>query len=140
MLVAYITAHFPSAHIFYHVRLGSIPNIPIAGLDFAAARRVLSLSLPEVDAIVLNGSDVYLIEAKIAKEWDNLGKMLIYRYLLPITAGWEKVNVAAIKLLMILGRATPLLVSTASAMGVSLVVAPTPRVTEILTLGYPSQR
>jgi hypothetical protein len=140
MLSAYIAATYPQSTVYFHVRIGSIPDIAIPGLDAAATRRLMLPGLPELDAIVLHQGETILIEAKVAKEWDNLGKMLIYRYLLPLTPGWEHVDVSKLKLLMVLGRASPLLKQTAAAMGVSIAVAPTARVTEILTLGFPSQR
>jgi hypothetical protein len=140
LLVTYINRFFPNAHVFYHVRLGHTPDVPIAGLDAAKSRRLMMPGLPELDAIVIDGTTVYLVEAKVKKEWENLGKMLIYKYLLPKTPGWELVDVSKLKLLLVMGQATDLLKSVAASMGVSVAEYMTPRVREILTLGWPSQR
>lgn len=140
MLVGYITQRFPNAQVWFHVRLGALPNISIPGLDPERARRLGMPTLPEVDAIVRQGSDVWLAEAKLFKEWDNLGKITIYRTLLPKTPGWEQVDMAKVHMLMILGRVSAPLLELAQNLGVEVAVYLTDRAREILVYGFPSQR
>lgn len=140
LLSAYLITRFPNAERHVHVRLGALPDISIPGLDPIKARRLAMPGLPEIDAVVVQGGLTYLIEAKVAKEWDCLGKMLIYRYLLPQTAGWENVDMTKVIPLLVLGRATAALKNCASVMGVSVDVFSIPAVEQILTYGYPSQQ
>jgi len=140
MLVKYLAKRFTHTEVHTHVRLGSPPQISIPGLDPEKARRMMMPGLPEVDAIVVDGADIYMIEAKVAKEWENLGKMIIYRELLPQTPGWEGVDVSRIKPLLVMAKASPLLASVAAKFGVQVDTYMTERAYEILTKGYPSQR
>jgi len=140
MLVKYLAKRFKGTEIHTHVRLGSPPQISIPGLDPEKARRMAMPGLPEIDAIVIENGSVYMIEAKVAKEWENLGKMLIYRALLPETPGWEDVDVSKIKPLLVMAKASPLLLEVAKRFGVDVDTYMTERAYEILTKGYPSQR
>jgi len=140
MLVKYLAKRFTGTSIYTHVRLGSPPPIEIPGLDPEKARRMMMPGLPEVDAIVVENGAIWLIEAKVAKEWENLGKMLIYRALLPETPGWEGVDVTKIRPLLVMAKASPLLKQVAERFGVEVDTYMTERAYEILTKGYPSQR
>jgi len=140
MLVKYLAKRFTHTEVHTHVRLGSPPQISIPGLDPEKARRMAMPGLPEVDAVVVENGAVYLIEAKVAKEWENLGKMLIYRALLPETPGWEGVDVDKIRPLLVMAKASPLLQQVAKKFGVEVDTYMTERAYEILTKGYPSQR
>jgi hypothetical protein len=97
-------------------------------------------SLPEVDAVVADGEDVYLVEAKLFKIWENIGKMLIYKTLLPQTPGWENVDVQKLKLVMVVGQVTPDQLQLAQAHNIQVDVFLTDRAREILLYGFPSQR
>jgi len=140
MLVKYLAKRFTGTSIYTHVRLGSPPAIEIPGLDPEKARRMLMPGLPEIDAIVVDQGQIYMIEAKVAKEWENLGKMLIYRELLPVTPGWEGVDPTKIRPLLVMARASPLLQQVAKRFGVEVDTYMTERAYEILTKGWPSQR
>jgi len=96
--------------------------------------------LPEIDAIVVDGEAIYMIEAKVAKEWENLGKMIIYRELLPQTPGWENVDVSKIRPLLVMAKASPLLKQVAERFGVEVDTYMTERAYEVLTKGWPSQQ
>jgi len=140
MLVKYLAKKFKGTSIYTHVRLGSPPAIEIPGLDPEKAKRMMMPGLPEVDAIVVEDDKIYMIEAKVAKEWENLGKMIIYRELLPQTPGWEGVDVTKIRPLLVMAKASPLLVEVAKRFGVEVDTYMTERAYEILTKGWPSQR
>jgi len=140
MLVKYLAKRFTGTEVWTHVRLGALPDLKIPGLDPEAARRLAMPGLPEIDAIVVEGEDVYLIEAKVVKEWENLGKMIIYRELLPVTPGWEGVDVRRIKPILVMAKASPLLRQVAQKFGVQVETYMTERAYEILTKGYPSQQ
>jgi hypothetical protein len=137
MLTSYLMDRFQGGKWWVHVRLGALPDIQIPGLDVAKARLLAMPGLPELDAIAVLGADVYLIEAKVLKEWDNLGKMLVYKWLLPQTAGWEAVNMATVKMLLVLCRASQALKNCAVAMGVLVDVYNTPATAAFLQTGYP---
>jgi hypothetical protein len=135
LLYFYIRDKFPAATVHYSVRLGSIPEINIPGLDVARARALAMVSMPELDAIVISQGVVYLVEAKIWKVWDNLGKMLIYKHLLPQTAGWENVDMSKVIPLMVVARAPEAWAKCAASMGVSFQVYSTPRVQTLIEEG-----
>lgn len=137
MLTSYLMDRFAGGKWWTHVRLGALPDIVIPGLDVVKARRLAMPGLPEIDAVAVLGTDVFLIEAKIWKEWDNLGKMLCYRWLLPQTAGWEAVDMTKVKMLLVMCRATTALKNCAAAMGVLVDVYNTQTTALLLQNGYP---
>jgi len=133
LLIKYVMQRWPTAKVWFHVRLGRLPNIEIPGLDPEKARRLAMPGLPEVDAIVVDGPNIYLIEAKVVRVWENLGKMMLYRTLLPQTAGWEGVDVARLKMLMVVARAPPELRAAADAQGILVDQFTTPRIEEFFS-------
>jgi len=132
MLVKYVNQRWPGGRTWFHVRLGKLPDLEIPGLDPEKARRLAMPAMPEIDAVVVDGADVWLIEAKVVRVWENLGKMLLYKALLPQTPGWENVDVSKIKLLMVVARAPPELIAAAAAQAVQVEKYTTARIEEFL--------
>jgi len=130
MLVKYVMGRWPAAKVWFHVRLGKLPNLEIPGLDPERARRLAMPAMPEIDCIVVDDADIYMIEAKVVRVWENLGKMMLYRNLLPNTPGWENVDLTKVKMLMVVARAPPELIAAATAQGIDVAQYTTPRIEE----------
>jgi len=131
-LVKYVSQRWPAARTWIHVRLGKLPDLEIPGLDPEKARRMALPAMPEIDAIVVDGDLTWLVEAKVVRVWENLGKMILYKTLLPQTPGWEGVDMSKVRLLMVVARAPAELIAAAQAQGVDVEKFTTPRIEEFL--------
>lgn len=112
------------AQVFYNVRIGRTPGDP-------ALRQVMKSLLKEIDALVLTDGELWLVEAKIVRQDDALGKLKIYRDRLYQDPDWGPVAKGkTLKLVLLTPVAFETFREDAARAGVELVVWPDPEATQ----------
>ncbi len=81
----FVLHKFPDEMVKLRCPLGTVPELWVQELGFGKALKSYRPYRPEVDAIVITGEKLILIEAKIMKVLDGMSKLPIYRLLVPET-------------------------------------------------------
>jgi len=81
----YAAKHYPDRPVRPNCPLGPVPQALIDDLGLQKAILTYRPYRPEVDLLVVGDKELILIEAKLGDVYGALGKLVIYRELVPLT-------------------------------------------------------
>ena len=138
LLAEYIRAHFPRAHVLYDVPLGGPDQEAVGRYGYEEALALSRPYRPRVDAIIVDGKRLLLVEAKIYRWLDGIGKLPVYRGLVDVTPelarfhGWPKL------MRLLIPFTNPSIKYCADVVGVDVTVFSTPALDEYINVELPN--
>jgi len=81
----YCSKFYPNDEVRYRCPLGAPPRHLVEEMGLEKALRAFRPYRPEVDALVITKNAIILIEAKVHRYVDGIGKLLVYEALVPDT-------------------------------------------------------
>jgi hypothetical protein len=90
LISEYVAERFSKDRVILGCPLGSAPEKLIATLGPRRALRVARGLRPEVDALVVRGQQLIMVEAKIRAWVDGIAKLPLYKSLVPTTPELEQ--------------------------------------------------
>lgn len=125
MLHEFIAERFPGRDVVFNVRVGDIsPEEKADAGDSALRLNAYRARLPRADAIVFDGSTVWIIEAKLEAEQKGAAQLTTYRMLLPKTPVFaERAAGKKVRTLLVLGRESKIMEDLCRELGHEFVVS-----------------
>ncbi len=125
-LSSYILSHYAKFPVMYDQGLGAIPDEYLRKYGTAKAIAMYDPTRMHVDAIVLLPRYFLLIEAKVWEVMMGLGKLPIYKSLVPITPELKQYQPREILMELVVARTNDNLEWSAKDNGVKVVLFSTP--------------
>jgi hypothetical protein len=118
MMSEYIGRFLRGANTQIHVRLGMPPGIKIGDPDWQYKRQLMMPMLLEADLLYFQGPVLWILEFKVRRFQEAIGKLLQYKLLIPETPGYQNVKPDNIKLKIVFGRPDPIAANLAKTLGI----------------------
>ena len=103
----YIAKNLRGRVVYTHVRLGMPPGLRIGDPNWEYERRIKLPRLLEADCIVRYDDVLQVIEFKVRRFQEAVGKLLQYAILIPQTPEFEGWPLENIQLVIVFGRPDP---------------------------------
>jgi hypothetical protein len=107
MMSEYIAQKLPAIHTWTHLRLGMPPGVQIGAPNWQYERQIKMPALLEADLVYMDGRAWWIVEFKVRRFQEAIGKLQQYKLLLPETPGFELTRPEYIKLKIVFGRPDP---------------------------------
>jgi len=120
MLARYVGDRLKGIHTFVHLRLGQPRGFSRDNPATRETRALYLSTLPEADLVTRTLDTATIYEFTIWKPSAKLGQLQLYRDLLPETPGFEDIDAAAVKMVLVTGQNDGNITRSANTLGITV--------------------